>query len=84
MLAELFKHPRALLLSLFLHGLIIGVMVLNLTFIDRPKQIQADKVAKTVKAEVVDVQQLEERQKQKELEEQRKKEAEQKKIEEKK
>ena len=41
MLSELLKHPRALVLSLLLHVGVIALMVLNLTFIDRPQQIKA-------------------------------------------
>ncbi len=41
MLAELLKHPRALVLSLLMHLVVIALMVLNLAFIDRPKQIKA-------------------------------------------
>ena len=61
MLGELLKHPQALLISVALHALVIGVMVVNLQFADRPKLIKAGEVAKTVKAEVVDNSQLEER-----------------------
>ena len=48
MFAELLKHPRALAFSLLFHAVIIGLMVFNLTFIDKPKNILAGEVAKTV------------------------------------
>ena len=80
MFAELRKHPRALWFSLLFHAVIIGAMVLNLSFIDKPKQIKAGQ-ARTVKAEIVDIEQLEDRQKQKDLEAQRIKDAEKKKLE---
>jgi len=77
--AELLKHPRALVLSLLFHLGIIAVMVLNLTFVDRPKQLKAGPTAKTVQAEIVDLKQIEEQKKQKELEAKRKTDAEKKK-----
>ena len=91
MLAELLKHPRALLISLALHAVVIGLIVFNFHFVDRPDLIKPGQVEKTVKAEVVDQQQLEAREKQKQAEEQRikdearkKKEAEAKRLAEKK
>ena len=40
MLSELFKQPRAILLSILFHAIVIGVMVVNLSFVDRPKRLQ--------------------------------------------
>ena len=84
MFAELLKHPRALFFSLLFHAVIIGLMIFNLKFVDKPKNVLSGQVAKTVKAEVVDQQQLEDREKQKRLEEKRIKDAEKKKLEQKK
>ena len=81
MFAELLKHPRALAFSVLLHAVIIGLMIFNLKFVDKPQNITAGQVAKTVKAEVVDQQQLEDREKQKRLEKERIKKAERKKLE---
>ena len=41
MLGELLKHPKALLISLGLHLVVIGLMVVNFHFADRPEQIYA-------------------------------------------
>ena len=71
MFAELRKHPRALVLSLLLHAAIIAMMVLNLTFSDRPQQIKAGQQS-TVQAEVIDLKQLEAREQQKQAEAKRK------------
>ena len=78
MLSELRKHPGALLISLALHALVIGLMVLNLSFFDKLQDIKVGPVAKTVQAEVVDQKQLDAKEKQKQLEEKRKREAEKK------
>ena len=79
MLAEMLKHPRALVLSLLLHLGVIALMVLNLSFIERPKQIKAGQMAQTVQAEMIDLNQLKQQEKQKQLEADRKAEAEKKK-----
>ena len=79
MLAELLKHPRALVLSALMHLAVIALMVLNLTFADKPKHLKAGQLAKTVQAEMVDIKQLEQKEQQKKLEAQRKAEAEKKK-----
>ena len=79
MIADLLKHPRALVLSLVFHLGIIGLMVVNLTFFERPMQIKSGPVAKTVQAEMVDLKQIEEQKKQKQLEAKRKADAEKKK-----
>ena len=65
MLEELLKHPRALVLSLLMHLAVIGLMVVNLSFSERPKQMKAGQLAKTVQAEVIDLKQLEARDQQK-------------------
>jgi len=78
-IAELLKHPRALVLSLLMHLAVIALMVLNLTFADKPKHIKAGTMAKTVQAEMVDLEQIEEQKQQKQLEAKRKADAEQKK-----
>jgi len=71
-LSELLKQPRALLLSILFHAVIIGVMVVNLSFIDKPTQIRAGQLAKTVQAEMIDSKVLEDREKQKQREAERK------------
>ena len=68
MLAELLKHPRALVGSLLLHLAVIGLMVLNLSFSDRPEQIKVGSEVPTVQAEVIDIKQLEARDQKKEAE----------------
>lgn len=69
------KFPRALLFSGLFHLFIFGLIVLDLTFSDPPKMIQAGPPVKTIKAEVIDLKQLEAVQKKKiELEAKRKKE----------
>jgi TolA protein len=78
-IAELLKHPRALVLSLVMHLAVIALMVLNLTFADKPKHIKAGTMAKTVQAEMVDLKAIEEQKKQKQLDAKRKADAEQKK-----
>ena len=74
------KFPRALLLSALFHLFILGLIILDLTFFDPPKKIQAGPPVKTIKAEVIDLKQLEAVQKKKnELAAKRKKEQEKKK-----
>ena len=79
MIAELLKHPRALVLSLVFHLGIIALMVVNLAFFERPVKIKAGQQAKVVQAEMVDLKQIKEQKKQKQLEAKRKAEAEKKK-----
>ncbi|MDC1286734.1 hypothetical protein N8198_02485, partial [Gammaproteobacteria bacterium] len=79
MIVELLKHPRALVLSLLMHLAVIALMVLNLTFADKPKHIKGGQVVKTVQAEMVDLKQVEKQEKEKELAAKRKAEAEKKK-----
>ena len=64
MIADLLKHPRALLLSLVLHLAVIALMVLNLNFADKPRDTRAGQV-KTVQAEMVDLKQVEKQKKEK-------------------
>ncbi len=71
MLSELRRHPWALVISLGIHLLVIVAMVVNLQFSDKPKMTKAGPVTKTIKAEVVNQQQLEDREKQKRLEQDR-------------
>ena len=76
---ELFrKHPKAFLLSVGLHLAIIGLIAFNFQFADKPKNKMAGDMTEIVKAEIVNRQQLEEREKKKALEEKRKREAEEK------
>jgi colicin import membrane protein len=68
------------LLSALFHLFILGLIILDLTFFDQPKKIQAGPPVKTIKAEVIDLKQLEAVQKEKnELAAKRKKEQEKKK-----
>ena len=59
MFSELLKHPRALALSAVFHLVLIAAIFLNLNFSDSRNLVKPAELAKTVKAEVVDVQQLE-------------------------
>ena len=59
MLSELLKHPRAILLSIALHVVLLGAFFLNFNFADESKLQKQGELAKTVKAEIVDLQQLE-------------------------
>ena len=79
MIADLFKHPRALVLSLLMHLAVIALMVLNLTFADKPMHTRAGQEVKTVQAEMVDLKQVEKQKKEKELAAKRKAEEEKKK-----
>ena len=54
---------KALILSVSFHLVILGILVLDLTFSDAPKKIKAGDLVKTIKAEVVDQNQLDELQK---------------------
>ena len=59
MFAEMLKQPRALVVSLVMHLAVIGLMVLNLSFVDRAKDIKGGQLAKTVQAEMVDLKEVE-------------------------
>ncbi len=81
MQSELLKHPKALLFSVILHVVFLGIFFLNFNFVADPKLQKQGQVAKTVKAEIIDQRQLEalERGKQEEQEARLKKEMEKKK-----
>jgi colicin import membrane protein len=59
MFSELLKHPGALALSFVFHLLLIAAIFLNLQLSDKTNLVKQADLAKTVKAEVVDQQQLE-------------------------
>ena len=59
MLSELLNNPKGLAVSLVLHAILIGLIVVNLDFFDKPKQIKAGQIPQSIKAEVVDTKQLE-------------------------
>ena len=59
MLSELLKHPRALALSVGFHLVLILTIIFNFYFADRTVLVQQSDLTKTVKAEIVDAQQLE-------------------------
>ena len=61
MLRELFKNPKGLAVSVVLHAVLIGLIVVNLDFSDKTKPVTAGQVPKSIQAEVVDNQQLEEK-----------------------
>ncbi|MCH8177845.1 MAG: cell envelope integrity protein TolA [Proteobacteria bacterium] len=81
MLSELLKHPKALLISIVAHIVLLGAFLLNADFSSDPNLHRQGEVAKTVKAKVVNSQQLDEqkRRKQEEQEAKRQKELEKKK-----
>ena len=59
MFSELMKHPAALALSVLFHLLVIAAIFFNLHLSDKTVLVKQADLAKTVKAEVVDLQQLE-------------------------
>ena len=59
MLSELRKRPRALLISLGLHVVVIVALIINFQFFDEPNQIKQGEIATTVKAEIINQEQLE-------------------------
>ncbi len=77
MLSELRRYPQALMLSVLLHvGLLIAIFV-NIDFDDNKKLLKQGEQVKTVKAEVIDQQQLEASKAKKQAEIEKKKKAEQ-------
>ena len=82
MFDELLKKPKALALSVLFHAVIIGIIFLNFTFSDKIILVKQAELSKTVKAEVIDLQQLEQQKnKKKAAEEKRKMDLEKKKRE---
>ena len=83
MFSELLKHPRALALSVGFHLLLMVAIFFNLHLTDETVLVKQSNLAKTVKAEIVDVQQLEaqKNKKKREQEAQRKRALEKQKIE---
>ncbi len=59
MLSELLRHPGALALSIVFHLLVIAAIFFNLHLSDKTVLVKQAELAKTVKAEIVDQQQLE-------------------------
>jgi len=57
--SELIRHPRALALSIIFHLVVIAAILLNFHLSGRPNLVKQSELAKTVKAEIVDQQQLE-------------------------
>jgi len=60
-LSELLERPAALALSVAFHLVLIGAIIFNLDHADSAILVKQANLAKTVKAEIVDVQQLEAR-----------------------
>jgi len=56
--SELLKHPRAIALSIGFHLVIIAIILINFHFNDSTNLVKQAELAKTVKAEIVDQQQL--------------------------
>ena len=83
MFSELLKHPWALGLSILFHLILIAAIFLNFHFTDKTTLVKQSDLAKTVKAEIVDTQQLEaqKNKNKKEQEAKRKRELEKQKIE---
>lgn len=65
MVKELFKHPKALSISIVAHIIVLGAFLINTDFSDNPKLLKQGEVTKTVKAQVVNSQQLEEQKRKK-------------------
>jgi membrane protein involved in colicin uptake len=57
--SELLKHPRAIALSVGFHVVVIAIILINFHFSDSTNLVKQAELAKTVKAEIVDQQQLE-------------------------
>jgi colicin import membrane protein len=57
--SELLKHPRAIALSIGFHVVVIAIILINFHFSDSTNLVKQAELAKTVKAEIVDQQQLE-------------------------
>ena len=64
MLADLLKHPKALIFSVLFHVVILGLIVIDLSFTDKQDMMKVGEVAKTIKAEVIESTQLEQEKKQ--------------------
>ena len=61
MLSEVLKHPRALVLSAVFHILLVGAILINLTYFSQPERIQPSEQVETIKAEIVDQKLLDDR-----------------------
>ena len=59
MFSELLRHPRALVFSVVFHVAIIVIGFINFDFSDKTILVKQADLAKTVKAEIIDQQQLE-------------------------
>jgi colicin import membrane protein len=80
--SELLQHPRALVLSVVFHVAIIAIVFINYDFSDKTILVKQADLAKTVKAEIIDQQQLEQQKDKKKAEaEKRRKELEKQKRE---
>jgi len=80
--SELLQKPKALALSVLFHAVIIGIVFINFNLTSKTILVKQADITKTVKAKVVDQQQLEQQKnKKKAIEEKRKKELEKKKRE---
>ena len=58
MFSELLKHPRAIALSIGFHLVLIAAILINFHFSDNTNLVKQADLAKTVKAEIIDQQQL--------------------------
>ncbi len=83
MFSELLKHPRAIALSIGFHLVLIVAILINFHFSDSTNLVKQADLAKTVKAEIIDQQQLDaqKNRKKKEQEARRKRELEKQKKE---
>jgi len=57
--SELLQHPRALVLSVVFHVAIIGMVFINFDFSDKTILVKQADLSKTVQAQIIDRQQLE-------------------------
>jgi colicin import membrane protein len=71
--SELLQHPRALVISVVFHVAIIGMVFINFDFSDKTILVKQADLSKTVKAQIVDRQQLEQQKNKKEAKSEKRK-----------
>ena len=76
MLKELLDHPKGLLLSIALHAMLLGLVAIQFDFSNQLDPASAGQTPQVIQTEVINSQQLEEKQRQTELELKRKADAE--------
>ena len=76
MISELWRYPRALMLSVLFHVGLLSILFVSMNFSEQEKLIKQGERVKTVKAQIVDQQQLEasKKKKQQQLETEKRKE----------